>query len=187
MLQIRSAICSTARSLSHCIAPAQNNCSLHRFCTNTQLKTSPTKLAPPTSNKKIPSLSTPYQDSPQNIATRRTDLVSRHISTTTQSTAVNMSYGKQPSEFSVRKIGQPYTLDFRAYIEKDGQPISPFHDVPLYANEQQTILNMVVEIPRWTNAKLEVCQISIHQHTPMIYPLGTRCCQRELTADHHWP
>jgi inorganic pyrophosphatase len=26
----------------------------------------------------------------------------------------------------------------------------------LYANEQQTILNMVVEIPRWTNAKMEV-------------------------------
>jgi len=67
-----------------------------------------------------------------------------------------MSYGKQPSEFTVRKIGQPHTLDYRAYIEKDGQPISPFHDVPLYANEQQTILNMVVEIPRWTNAKLEI-------------------------------
>jgi inorganic pyrophosphatase len=35
-------------------------------------------------------------------------------------------------------------------------PVSPFHDIPLYANEQQTILNMVVEIPRWTNAKQEV-------------------------------
>ena len=67
-----------------------------------------------------------------------------------------MSYGKQPSEFTVRKIGSPNTLEFRAYVEKDGQPVSPFHDVPLYANEQQTILNMVVEIPRWTNAKLEV-------------------------------
>jgi inorganic pyrophosphatase len=67
-----------------------------------------------------------------------------------------MSYGKQPSEFSVRKIGAPNTLEFRAFIEKDGTPVSPFHDVPLYANEQQTVLNMVVEIPRWTNAKLEV-------------------------------
>ena len=166
MLQTQSSICSTAKSVSHCIAPAQNFRSLHRFCRNTQLKISPTKLASPTSNKKTPSLSTPYQDSPQNIATRRTDLVSRHISTKTQSTAVNMSYGKQPAEFSVRKIGQPYTLDFRAYIEKDGQPISPFHDVPLYANEQQTILNMVVEIPRWTNAKLEVRELSICMQTP---------------------
>jgi inorganic pyrophosphatase len=41
-------------------------------------------------------------------------------------------------------------------LEKDGRLISPFHDVPLYANEAKTILNMVVEIPRWTNAKLEV-------------------------------
>ena len=155
MLQTRSTVCLTARLRSTCIASAQNCRRLHRFCRNTHLNTSPTTLASPTSNKKS-SLSTPFQDSPQNIATRRTDLVSRHISTNTQSTAANMSYGKQPSEFSVRKIGQPHTLDYRAYIEKDGQPISPFHDVPLYANEQQTILNMVVEIPRWTNAKLEV-------------------------------
>ena len=67
-----------------------------------------------------------------------------------------MSYGKQPAEFGVRKVGALNTLDFRAFIEKDGTPVSPFHDVPLYANEQQTVLNMIVEIPRWTNAKLEV-------------------------------
>lgn len=58
--------------------------------------------------------------------------------------------------YSVRKIGAPNTLEHRVYIEKDGQPISPFHDIPLFANEQQTILNMIVEIPRWTNGKLEV-------------------------------
>ena len=68
-----------------------------------------------------------------------------------------MSYGKPPSEFGVRKVGAPNTLEFRTFIEKDGTPVSPFHDVPLYANEQQTVLNMIVEIPRWTNAKLEVC------------------------------
>lgn len=44
----------------------------------------------------------------------------------------------------------------RIYIEKDGIVVSPFHDIPLYANDQQTVLNMVVEIPRWTNAKMEV-------------------------------
>lgn len=58
--------------------------------------------------------------------------------------------------YTVRKIGQANTLEHRVYIEKDGQPVSPFHDIPLYANEEQTILNMVVEIPRWTNAKQEV-------------------------------
>lgn len=60
------------------------------------------------------------------------------------------------SPYTVRKVGQPYTLDHRVYIEKDGVPISPFHDIPLYANPEGTILNMIVEIPRWTNAKLEV-------------------------------
>lgn len=61
-----------------------------------------------------------------------------------------------PSVFTPRKVGAPHTLEHRIYIEKDGVPVSPFHDIPLYANEQQTILNMVVEIPRWTNAKQEV-------------------------------
>ncbi|KAH8426764.1 Inorganic pyrophosphatase [Aspergillus melleus] len=58
--------------------------------------------------------------------------------------------------YTVRKIGQANTLEHRVFIERDGQPVSPFHDIPLYANEQQTILNMVVEIPRWTNAKQEI-------------------------------
>lgn len=34
--------------------------------------------------------------------------------------------------------------------------MSPFHDVPLYATADKSVLNMVVEIPRWTNAKLEI-------------------------------
>lgn len=58
--------------------------------------------------------------------------------------------------YTARKVGAPHTLEHRIYIEKDGVPVSPFHDIPLYANDQQTVLNMVVEIPRWTNAKQEV-------------------------------
>lgn len=64
--------------------------------------------------------------------------------------------------YTVRNVGALNTLEWRAYIEKDGVPISPFHDIPLYANEQKTILNMIVEIPRWTNAKQEVCPASLH-------------------------
>lgn len=75
----------------------------------------------------------------------RVALVSRHFS----STPSTMSY-------AVRKIGQPYTLEHRVYVEQNGVPVSPFHDIPLFANEQKTILNMIVEIPRWTNAKQEV-------------------------------
>lgn len=58
--------------------------------------------------------------------------------------------------YTARKVAAANTLEHRVFIEKDGQPISAWHDIPLYANEQQTILNMVVEVPRWTNAKMEV-------------------------------
>lgn len=79
-------------------------------------------------------------------------------------------------QYTVRKIGAANTLEHRVYIEKDGVPVSPFHDIPLYANEQQTILNMVVEIPRWTNGKLEVCSISLH---------FLRFITSNLTTPHH--
>jgi hypothetical protein len=67
------------------------------------------------------------------------------------------------SNYTVRKVAAPNTLEHRVYIEKDGQPVSPFHDIPLYANQEQNILNMVVEIPRWTNAKLEVCLVESYR------------------------
>lgn len=60
------------------------------------------------------------------------------------------------SEYTVRVTGKPNTPEYRAYIEQDGKPVSPFHDIPLYANAEKTILNMIVEVPRWTNAKLEI-------------------------------
>lgn len=79
-----------------------------------------------------------------------------------------------PSAYSVRKNGAANTLEHRIYIERDGVPLSPFHDIPLYANEQQTVLNMIVEIPRWTNAKMEV-RDSLHQAPCccLSFPIGT--------------
>lgn len=74
---------------------------------------------------------------------------------------------KATSQYTARKVAAPNTLEHRIYIEKDGVPVSPFHDIPLYANEQQTILNMVVEVPRWTNAKMEVRAVQLQQ-----------CCRR---------
>lgn len=44
------------------------------------------------------------------------------------------------------------------HVENDSEvPISPMHDIPLYANEDNKTMHMVVEIPRWTNAKMEIC------------------------------
>ncbi len=84
----------------------------------------------------------------------RASQIARHLSSS--SSPSNTPLANMASQYTTRKIGAPNTLEHRIYLEKDGVPISPFHDIPLYANEQQTILNMVVEIPRWTNAKMEV-------------------------------
>jgi hypothetical protein len=43
------------------------------------------------------------------------------------------------------------------WLEKDGQPASFWHDVPLYPDESnEQVVNMVVEIPRWTDGKIEI-------------------------------
>lgn len=60
------------------------------------------------------------------------------------------------SGFGVHPVGAANSLEHRVYATKDGKPMSFFHDIPLYANAEKTILNMVVEIPRWTNAKMEI-------------------------------
>ncbi len=78
------------------------------------------------------------------------------------------------SPYTIRKVGAPYTLEHRVYVEQDGVPISPFHDIPLYANKEKTILNMVVEIPRWTNAKQEVRGSSLPTRPPSLRLLPTR-------------
>lgn len=88
----------------------------------------------------------------------RAGQIQQHLqqSTTTQTcppSTANMA------DYTVRKIGAPNTLEHRIFIEENGKPVSPFHDIPLYANSEQTILNMIVEVPRWTNAKMEVSNV----------------------------
>ncbi|KAK7069258.1 Inorganic pyrophosphatase [Halocaridina rubra] len=58
--------------------------------------------------------------------------------------------------YSTVEKGTPNTLDYRVFIKNEDGPVSPFHDIPLFANEGNKIFNMVVEIPRWTNAKMEI-------------------------------
>ncbi|CAF1577336.1 unnamed protein product [Adineta ricciae] len=68
--------------------------------------------------------------------------------------------------YEIIERGQLHTLSYRCYF-RDTQTntiVSPFHDIPLVnedytkSNENQnvTIYNMVVEVPRWTNAKMEI-------------------------------
>eukprot|EP00339_Tiarina_fusa_P009637 CAMPEP_0117046234 /NCGR_PEP_ID=MMETSP0472-20121206/31973_1 /TAXON_ID=693140 ORGANISM="Tiarina fusus, Strain LIS" /NCGR_SAMPLE_ID=MMETSP0472 /ASSEMBLY_ACC=CAM_ASM_000603 /LENGTH=445 /DNA_ID=CAMNT_0004758517 /DNA_START=21 /DNA_END=1358 /DNA_ORIENTATION=+ len=58
--------------------------------------------------------------------------------------------------FSFENSGDISTTDFRVFAKQGDKFISYFHDVPLYANEEKIIFNMVVEIPKGTNAKMEI-------------------------------
>ncbi|KAH0434693.1 inorganic pyrophosphatase [Colletotrichum kahawae] len=105
-----------------------------------------------------PPSQTAAADIKSKIPSRRTAQIARHFSTISKDSdpGLHKQDTTMASQYSVRKVGAPNTLEHRVYVEKDGVPVSPFHDIPLYANAEQTILNMVVEIPRWTNAKLEI-------------------------------
>jgi len=52
--------------------------------------------------------------------------------------------------------GTPGQADFRLYFWTDNHVVSPFHDLPLWVDKSKGIANMVVEIPRGENAKLEI-------------------------------
>ncbi|XP_025093039.1 inorganic pyrophosphatase-like [Pomacea canaliculata] len=68
----------------------------------------------------------------------------------------HLTYSNTMSYSTVER-GQPNTLDYRVFFRSpQGKLISPFHDIPLYANQEKNIFNMVVEIPRWSNAKMEI-------------------------------
>lgn len=58
--------------------------------------------------------------------------------------------------YSVVERGTPNTENYRIYIKNENGIISPVHDIPLVARCCEQIYNMVVEIPRWTNAKMEM-------------------------------
>ncbi|XP_035900265.1 inorganic pyrophosphatase isoform X1 [Anopheles stephensi] len=61
------------------------------------------------------------------------------------------------SKYQVAERGVPNSTDYRVFFKNEnGQSISPLHDIPLFANEEKTVYNMVVEVPRWTNAKMEI-------------------------------
>ena len=112
------------------------------------------------------------------LSSTRLHQLNRHFFTQSPPHATMGSY-------TTRKTGAPFTLEHRIYIEKDGVVVSPFHDIPLYANEQQTVLNMIVEIPRWTNAKMEVREHQLaHGSSIQKLKLIRVLCQRSRRRNH---
>jgi len=60
------------------------------------------------------------------------------------------------SDYTVEERGTENTDSFKVYIKDQNGPISPFHDIPLVANEANKTFHVVIEIPRWSNAKMEL-------------------------------
>ncbi|CAM9023869.1 unnamed protein product [Wickerhamomyces anomalus] len=53
--------------------------------------------------------------------------------------------------------GSKYSSDFKGYLKlPNGELGSYFHDIPLSLNKEAKTVNVVIEIPRWTNAKFEI-------------------------------
>lgn len=63
--------------------------------------------------------------------------------------------------FGAREVSKKNTADYKVYLQKDGAPVSAFHDVPFKVPGKESVFNMIVEIPRWTNAKLEVSSVQL--------------------------
>lgn len=62
----------------------------------------------------------------------------------------------EPTIVSV-DVGSKYSATYRKYAADDtGKILSYFHDVPLGFDASTKTANMVVEVPRWSNAKFEI-------------------------------
>jgi inorganic pyrophosphatase len=58
--------------------------------------------------------------------------------------------------YSIKEVAKPETLEYRVFFQHNGKAISPFHDIPLWADKANSIAHMVVEIPKGTQPKLEI-------------------------------
>ncbi|XP_055488637.1 inorganic pyrophosphatase-like isoform X2 [Leucoraja erinacea] len=66
--------------------------------------------------------------------------------------------------YSREERGELHRPSYLLYLKNsDGKYISPLHDIPLYDEVDKALLNMVVEIPRWKNAKMETWEDPCHK------------------------
>ncbi|XP_026737068.1 inorganic pyrophosphatase [Trichoplusia ni] len=90
---------------------------------------------------------------------RRTCLLGSVSRARNRATSVSNTATKSRSEvkmYIAEERGSAYAPDYRVYFKDESGPISPLHDIPLWADKSKRLVNMVVEVPRWTNAKMEI-------------------------------
>ena len=57
--------------------------------------------------------------------------------------------------YTTEERGSRNSLEYRMFFkDAEGKPVSAMHDIPMLASEG--VYNMVVEVPRWSNAKMEI-------------------------------
>ncbi|KAG9029236.1 Inorganic pyrophosphatase [Tulasnella sp. JGI-2019a] len=106
-------------------------------------------------SQKIPA--SPNANEPSTSSVRRLAHQVRLLSTAPSSSS-STSSDQEMAQYQPRLIGAANTLDHRVFLENANQVVSSWHDIPLFADQNAGILNMVVEVPRWTNAKMEICK-----------------------------
>lgn len=63
------------------------------------------------------------------------------------------------SKFRLMTVqGDSNSFEYRVFVEEQGSPVSVWHDIPLYA--ENGLVNMVVEIPKESSAKMEAATVS---------------------------
>ena len=80
-----------------------------------------------------------------------------------------------------RDQGRYGTVDYKLFVTHKGAVVSPWHDIPLYADDAKKIVNFVVEIPMYSTAKMEVSKSEAHNpimqdvknSAPRYYTYGT--------------
>jgi len=60
------------------------------------------------------------------------------------------------SNYYTKSVSSLGTTEYRVYFFHNGHPISPVHDIPVWADKDKGIANMVVEIPQGQRPKLEM-------------------------------
>ncbi|XP_036952161.1 inorganic pyrophosphatase 2, mitochondrial isoform X2 [Acanthopagrus latus] len=111
---------------------------------------------------------------------------SRNKLITQAAAAPHLYYLRKTMHYHTEERGHPHSPDYRIYFKNaEGKYISPFHDIPLIAeseqdndvpakkprkNESEVLFNMVVEVPRWSNAKMETWEDPNHTDKE------TKCC-----------
>jgi inorganic pyrophosphatase len=65
-------------------------------------------------------------------------------------------------KYVLRPVGKPLTKEYRVYLNLNDKLLSPWHDLALYPGSgREPVVHMVVEVPRWWTAKMEVSRLSV--------------------------